>query len=124
MKKRYVTHKFAWNAYEAWGVWDKQECKWIVKNRATREEVLDIANQMNKEQEKGNKYMKFVITKTSSDKPYVSIRNFETIDQLMKFKKQVKHDLVITSNFFYKENDIPEIADIPYAIEIYDDYRE
>jgi hypothetical protein len=68
--------------------------------------------------------MKFVITRTSSDKSYESIKNFETIDQLMKFRKQVKHDLVITSNFFYKENDIPEISDIPYEIEIYDDYRE
>jgi len=68
--------------------------------------------------------MKFVITRTSSDKAYESIKNFETVDQLIKFKKQVKHDLVITSNFFYKENDIPEISDIPYEIEIYDDYRE
>ena len=68
--------------------------------------------------------MKFVITRTSSDKSYESIKNFETIDQLMKFRKQVKHDLVITNNFFYKENDIPEISDIPYEIEIYDDYRE
>lgn len=68
--------------------------------------------------------MKFIIQRVSSDKPYESIKNFETIDQLMKFRKQVKNDLIITSNFFYKENDIPEIADIPYAIEIYDDYRE
>lgn len=68
--------------------------------------------------------MKFVITKTSSDKTYESIRNFETIDQLMKFRKQVKHNLIITDNFFYKETFVPEIADIPYEIEIYDDYRE
>lgn len=68
--------------------------------------------------------MKFVITKTSSDKPYESIKSFETIDQLMKFRKQVKNDLIITANFFYKEDYVPEIADIPYAIEIYDDYRE
>ncbi len=67
--------------------------------------------------------MKFVITRTSSDKPYESIKEFKTIDQLMKFKKQEKHALIITDNFFYKE-DIPEIADIPYEIEIYDDYRE
>lgn len=67
--------------------------------------------------------MKFIIQRVSSDKPYESIKNFETIDQLMKFRKQVKHDLIITDNFFFKE-DIPEIADIPYAIEIYDDYRE
>ena len=67
--------------------------------------------------------MKFVIQKTSSDKPYESIKNFETIDQLMKFRKQVKNDLNITDNFFYKEDFASEIADIPYAIEIYDDYR-
>lgn len=68
--------------------------------------------------------MKFVITRTSSDKAYESIKNFETVDQLIKFKKQVKQSLIITNNFFYKENDIPEISDIPYEIEIYDDYRE
>ena len=68
--------------------------------------------------------MKFVIQRTSSNKPYESIKNFETIDQLIKFKEQVKNELVITDNFFYKENFVPEIADIPYAIEIYDDYRE
>lgn len=68
--------------------------------------------------------MKFVITRTSSDKAYESIKNFETVDQLIKFKKQVEHSLIITNNFFYKENDIPEISDIPYEIEIYDDYRE
>lgn len=68
--------------------------------------------------------MKFVITKTSSDKPYESIKNFETIDQLMKFKKQVKNELVITDNFYYKQSFVSEIANIPYAIEIYDDYRE
>ncbi len=68
--------------------------------------------------------MKFVIQRTSSNKPYESIKNFETIDQLIKFKEQVKNELVITDNFFYKENFVPEIADIPYVIEIYDDYRE
>lgn len=68
--------------------------------------------------------MKFVIKRTSSNEPYDDIKNFETIDQLLKFRKQVKHDLIITSNFFYKENFVPEIADIPYEIEIYDDYRE
>lgn len=68
--------------------------------------------------------MKFVIAKTSSDKPYESIKNFETIDELIKFKEQVKNDLIITDNFFYKENFVSEIADIPYAIEIYDTYRE
>ena len=45
--------------------------------------------------------MKFVITKTSSDKPYETIKSFETIDQLMKFRKQVKNDLIITANFVY-----------------------
>lgn len=68
--------------------------------------------------------MEFVIKRTSSNEPYDDIKNFETIDQLLKFKKQVKHDLIITNNFFYKENFVPEIADIPYEIEIYDDYRE
>ena len=55
--------------------------------------------------------MKFVITKTSSDKPYESIKDFETIDQLMKFREQMGNDLIITANFFYKENFVPEIAD-------------
>lgn len=68
--------------------------------------------------------MEFVIKRTSSNEPYDDIKNFETIDQLLKFKKQVKHDLIIANNFFYKENFVPEIADIPYEIEIYDDYRE
>ena len=68
--------------------------------------------------------MKFVIKRTSSNEPYDDIKNFETIDQLLKFRKQVKHDLIITNNFFYKENFVPEIADIQYEIEIYDDYRE
>ena len=68
--------------------------------------------------------MKFTIQRTSSDKPYESIKNFETIDQLIEFKEQVKNDLIITDNFFYKENFVSEIADIPYAIEIYDTYRE
>lgn len=68
--------------------------------------------------------MKFIIQRTSSDKPYENIKNFETIDQLIKFKEQVKNDLIITDNFFYKENFVSEIADIPYAIEIYDTYRE
>ena len=68
--------------------------------------------------------MKFVIARTSSDKPYESIKNFETIDQLIEFREQVKNDLIITDNFFYKEDFVPEIADIPYVIEIYDDYCE
>jgi hypothetical protein len=68
--------------------------------------------------------MKFVIKRTSSNEPYDDIKNFETIDQLLKFRKQVKHDLIITNNFFYKENFVPEIADIQYEIEIYDAYRE
>lgn len=68
--------------------------------------------------------MKFVITRVSSDKAYESIKNFETVDQLIKFKKQVEHSLIITNNLFYEGNDIPEISDIPYEIEIYDDYRE
>lgn len=68
--------------------------------------------------------MKFIIQRTSSDKPYESIKNFETIDQLIEFREQVKNDLIITDNFFYKEDFVPEIADIPYAIEIYDTYRE
>lgn len=68
--------------------------------------------------------MKFVIQRTSSDELYESIKNFETVDQLMKFKEQVENDLIITDNFFYKRDFAPEIADIPYTIEIYDDYRE
>lgn len=70
--------------------------------------------------------MKFVIQRTASDELYESIKNFQTVDQLIKFMEQEKHPLIIMTNIFYKDKDIyvPEIANIPYAIEIYDDYRE
>ena len=78
--------------------------------------------------------MKFAITATTSDE-YFDIKDFQTIDELMRFKQEVKHDLIITTNFSYKRDvefvrklnpkvNATELVTIPYAIEIYDDYRE
>lgn len=78
--------------------------------------------------------MKFAITATTSDE-YFNIKDFQTIDELMRFKQEVKHDLIITINCSYKEDiefvrelnpkiNAAELVTIPYAIEIYDDYRE
>ena len=78
--------------------------------------------------------MKFAITATTSDE-YFNIKDFQTIDELMRFKREVKHDLIITINGSYKEDvqfvqelnpkvNAAELVTIPYAIEIYDDYRE
>ena len=78
--------------------------------------------------------MKFAITATTSDE-YFNIKDFQTIDELMRFRQQTKHDLIITINCSYKEDvqfvqelnpkvNAAELVTIPYAIEIYDDYRE
>ena len=78
--------------------------------------------------------MKFAITATTSDE-YFDIKDFQTIDELMRFKQKVKHDLIITINFSDKRDiefvqklnpkvNAAELVTIPYAIEIYDDYRE
>lgn len=78
--------------------------------------------------------MKFAITATTSDE-YFDVKDFQTIDELMRFKQEVKHDLIITINCSYKEDiefvrelnpkvNATELVTIPYAIEIYDDYRE
>ncbi len=78
--------------------------------------------------------MKFAITATTSDE-YFDVKDFQTIDELMRFKQEVKHDLIITINFSYKRDiefvrelnpkvNATELVTIPYAIEIYDDYRE
>lgn len=77
--------------------------------------------------------MKFAIYKTSVD-DCIEIRSFNTIEELMKFR-QDNDDLIITRNFAYKEDvdmvkewnpkvSADELVTIPYAIEIYDDYRE
>jgi hypothetical protein len=78
--------------------------------------------------------MKFAITATTSDE-YFDVKDFQTIDELMRFKQEVKNDLIITINFSYKGDiefvresnpkvNATELVTIPYAIEIYDDYRE
>ena len=78
--------------------------------------------------------MKFAIYKTSAD-DCVGIRSFNTVEELMKFRQDSKNDIIITCNFAYKEDvdmikewnpkvSAEELVTIPYAIEIYDDYRE
>ena len=78
--------------------------------------------------------MKFAIYKTSSDE-CEGIRSFNTVEELMKFKKQNKNPIIIMDNLLYREDvkivreynpkvDADELITIPYAIEIYDDYRE
>ena len=77
--------------------------------------------------------MKFAIYKTSAD-DCVGIRSFNTVEELMKFR-QDNDDIILTRNFAYKEDvdmvkewnpkvSAAELVAIPYAIEIYDDYRE
>ena len=78
--------------------------------------------------------MKFAIYKTSVD-DCVGIRSFNTVEELMKFRQDNEHDIIITRNFAYKEDvdmvkewnpkvSADELVALPYAIEIYDDYRE
>lgn len=78
--------------------------------------------------------MKFAIYKTSSDE-CEGIRSFNTVEELMKFKKQNEYPIIIMDNLLYREDvkevrewnpkvDADELVAIPYAIEIYDDYRE
>lgn len=78
--------------------------------------------------------MKFAITATTNDE-YFDIKDFQTIDELMHFRREAKNDLIITINCAYKEDvdfvrelnpkvNAAELVTIPYAIEIYDDYRE
>lgn len=87
-------------------------------------------------QEKGKEVidMKFAIYRTSSD-GCEAIRNFNTVEELIRFKKQEKHSIIIMGNPAYRENvkivkkwnpkvDTNELIATPYAVEIYDDYRE
>lgn len=78
--------------------------------------------------------MKFAIYKTSVD-DCIEIRSFNTVEELMKFRQRNEHDIILTRNFAYKEDvdmvkewnprvSANELVTIPYAIEIYDDYRE
>ena len=78
--------------------------------------------------------MKFAIYKTSVD-DCIEIRSFNTVEELMKFRQRNENDIILTRNFAYKENvdmvkelnprvSANELVTIPYAIEIYDDYRE
>ena len=78
--------------------------------------------------------MKFAIYKTSSDE-CEGIRSFNTVEELIRFKKQNKNPIIIMDNIAYRDDaeivrkwnpkvDADELVAIPYAIEIYDDYRE
>lgn len=78
--------------------------------------------------------MKFAIYKTSSDE-CEGIRSFNTGEELLRFKKQNKNPIIIMDNLLYREDvkmvreynpkvNADELVTIPYAIEIYDDYRE
>lgn len=79
--------------------------------------------------------MKFYISKVSDDE-YKDVKEFNTIDELMKFCKENKDCLCIHLNWYF-EWEIPdmvslgtpeklakEIVTCEYEIEIYDDYRE
>lgn len=78
--------------------------------------------------------MKFAIYRTSSD-GCIGIRNFNTTEELIRFKKKNKNAIIIMNNPTYQEDieivkecnskvNIYELITIPYAIEIYDGYRE
>lgn len=78
--------------------------------------------------------MKFAIYKTSVDE-CVGIHNFNTVEELMKFRQHNKNDIIITINPAHKEDvdivkewnpkvNADELVALPYAIEIYDTYRE
>jgi hypothetical protein len=59
--------------------------------------------------------MKFNIYKTS-DYDFKQTKTFETIEELIEFKKQVRYPLIIVTDYVNGSNS--------FAIEIYDDYRE
>lgn len=78
--------------------------------------------------------MKFAIYKTSSDE-CEGICSFNTVGELIRFKKQNNNPIIIMDNIAYRDDaeivrewnpkvDADELVAIPYAIEIYDDYRE
>lgn len=80
--------------------------------------------------------MTFVITRTSRD-TVDSVRNFSTIEDLIRFQKRNKYSLIISHNFLlgepikdimkYQEVDeetAKQISITEYKIEIYDSYRE
>lgn len=78
--------------------------------------------------------MKFAITASNAN-DYFDIKEFQTVEDLIRFMEEKEYDLIITHNDAYKENiktiqrynpevDAEELVKIPYAIEIYDGYRE
>lgn len=77
--------------------------------------------------------MKFLITRTSKY-GYYGIKDFKTIEELIKFKETVQQEIIIKDNDYYHTNyamgfvegleDTYDIYRIPYEIEIYDEYRE
>lgn len=65
--------------------------------------------------------MKVIVTKASDDN-YSTIKNFNTLEDLINFMGQVKHPLIIShafSNFGSKEKNECEIE-----VTIYDDWVE
>lgn len=78
--------------------------------------------------------MKFAITASDTD-AYFAIKEFQTVDDLMTFMKEQEYDLIITHNVTYEKDiefiqrynpdlNAAELVKIPYAIEIYNTYRE
>lgn len=78
--------------------------------------------------------MKFALTKTNRD-DYYNIKDFKTIEELIAFQEGAECPIIILPNACYGESieivkeynpcvDANELITIPYAIEIYNDYRE
>lgn len=78
--------------------------------------------------------MTVLITKASSDYWY-SIRVFSTMEDIQRFIKECRNEIIISSNIYtddgffkywdgMKAEDIPVIKECPLHITIYDDYIE
>ena len=63
--------------------------------------------------------MKFAITKTSNEE-YLAFKEFNSLEDLLKFQKKSKHLLLIKDYYVDKNG---RCVDMP-TIEIYDGYRE
>ena len=86
---------------------------------------------------KGDKKMKFVISKASNDY-WRNVKNFKDLKDLLKYHEKMGEDLIISDNdwkgedpvdimYYLRIDDIEiakEISKIDYEIQIYDDYRE
>ena len=79
--------------------------------------------------------MKFAITAVSQN-DYYMIKEFNTIEELIAFYNESHDSIIIEPNMVYQEKDLDlvqkynpkvdakELTNIPYAINIYDDYME